>query len=60
VPVLALSTVEIVAKVKPSVVLIKVWNSKNPATGELGTGFFIDNDRIITDAHVISGDYDSI
>jgi hypothetical protein len=56
----SLSTVEIVAKVKPCVVTIKVWNSNNPRVVGLGTGFFIDKDRIMTDAHVIGGDVDSI
>jgi hypothetical protein len=45
--------VEIVAKAKPCVVIIDV-ESENGRTGR-GTGFFIDNDKIITDAHVVRG-----
>jgi S1-C subfamily serine protease len=55
-----MSTVEIVAKVKPCVVLIGVWDSRNTQHGALGTGFFIDNDKIMTDAHVVNGNWNRI
>jgi hypothetical protein len=57
----ALTTVEIVAKAKPCVVTIQVWNSATPdgpVSG--GTGFFIAQDEIVTDAHVTNGNYDRI
>jgi hypothetical protein len=57
----AMSTVEIVAKVKPCVVLIGLWNSSDAHKGgSLGTGFFIDDDKILTDAHVVSGHWNRI
>jgi S1-C subfamily serine protease len=54
----ARSTVEIVAKAKPCVVSIKLFSASSDR-GSSGIGFFIDNDKILTDAHVVK-DGDSI
>jgi trypsin-like peptidase len=50
----ALTTQDIVALAKSSVVSIKVWNSYT-GEGGTGTGFFISGNRIMTDSHVIRG-----
>src|SRR5262245_43528469 len=52
----ALTTAEIVAKVKPSVVYIRVWNSADPKHFSEGTGFFVANDLIVTDSHVVNAE----
>jgi V8-like Glu-specific endopeptidase len=52
----ALTTQEIVALAKPTVVYIKAWNSYNPNYVSTGTGFFVAKNMIITDCHVLSGD----
>jgi S1-C subfamily serine protease len=48
----AFSIVEIVARAKPCIVIITSYNSETDESGQ-GTGFFIDNDKFLTDAHVI-------
>jgi serine protease Do len=42
------------------VVIIQAFNSANPSAGSTGTGFFISDDKIVTDAHVVNGNYDRI
>ena len=50
----ALTTVEIVAKVKPAIVVITLFDdNKQPLS--LGTGFFISSNQIVTNSHVIRG-----
>jgi len=48
----ALPTVDIVAKVKPAIVLITMYNSDKTPLSE-GTGFFIDTHLVVTNSHVI-------
>lgn len=45
---------QIVERVKPSVVLLKVYNQAGRQTG-LGSGFAIQDGRVVTNAHVIRG-----
>src|ERR1700745_1363790 len=56
----ALTTVELVARTKPFIVTIKLWNSMDPNHGTEGTGFFCDTDKIMTAAHIVSGNYDRV
>jgi serine protease Do len=53
----AMSTVEIFQKAKPCVVTIRLVQGDE---GYLGTGFFVDTDKIITDAHVLDHSYASL
>ncbi|MHC4734455.1 MAG: tetratricopeptide repeat protein, partial [Planctomycetota bacterium] len=49
--------VDLIKKVKPSVVLIETFDKDNKPIGQ-GSGFFIDNKgRIITNYHVVEGAY---
>jgi len=50
----ALTTVEIVAKVKPAVVILTLFDD-NRQPVSLGTGFFISSNQIVTNSHVIRG-----
>ena len=49
----ALTTVEIVAKVKPAIVMVNMYNENNQPTG-FGTGFFINSNQVVTNSHVIA------
>jgi Trypsin-like peptidase domain len=53
----ALTTTEIVAKTKPAIVWIGTSNDKDFKTGTQGTGFFVDHYTIITNDHVLRGQY---
>jgi tetratricopeptide (TPR) repeat protein len=46
-------TVELVKKIKPSVVTVLVYNEKDEMISQ-GSGFFIADDRIVTNYHVIA------
>jgi trypsin-like peptidase len=48
----AMTTQEIVAVTKPSIVIINVFDAKQQPLG-LGTGFFISDRQIVTNSHVI-------
>src|SRR6266481_3032292 len=48
----AMTTQEIVAATKPSIVIINVFDAKQQPLG-LGTGFFISDRQIVTNSHVI-------
>ena len=50
----ALTTTEIVQLAKPAVVLIQRLNSQS-GKQQLGTGFFVDPDTIVTNDHVMRG-----
>jgi putative serine protease PepD len=50
----AMSTVDIVAKVKPAVVLITVLDGNHQPFAS-GTGFFIQGNYVVTNSHVIQG-----
>ena len=55
----ALTTTEIVQLAKPAVVLIQRLNSQS-GKQQLGTGFFVDPDTIVTNDHVMRGTYDKL
>ena len=48
----AMTTQEIVAATKPSIVVINVFNADHQPFG-LGTGFFISDRQIVTNSHVV-------
>ncbi|HEY5443134.1 MAG TPA: S1C family serine protease, partial [Pyrinomonadaceae bacterium] len=47
---------ELVRRIKPSAVAIETFDSHNEKLSR-GSGFFIENDRIVTNRHVIEGAY---
>jgi Trypsin-like peptidase domain len=55
----ALTTTEIVAKAKPAIVLIECIDSRT-GNETLGTGFFVDPTTIVTNDHVMRGQYDKL
>ena len=47
---------KLVRRVKPAVVTVLAYESKeSPLPSSLGTGFFLSNDRLITNWHVVQG-----
>ena len=55
----ALTTTEIVAKAKPAVVTIELFDSINQKVCQ-ATGWFLDKNVIVTNAHLIKGVYDTM
>ncbi|HSD46493.1 MAG TPA: trypsin-like peptidase domain-containing protein [Pyrinomonadaceae bacterium] len=47
---------ELVRRIKPSAVAIETFDAKNEKLSR-GSGFFIENDRIVTNRHVLEGAY---
>jgi S1-C subfamily serine protease len=55
----ALTTQEIVNKALPSVVAILPYNENTKESFE-GTGWFISSNRIVTNSHIVTGDYTGV
>src|SRR6187431_470949 len=47
---------ELVRRIKPSAVAIETFDARGEKLSR-GSGFFIDNDRIVTNRHVLEGAY---
>src|ERR1043165_1191086 len=47
---------ELVRRIKPSAVAIETFDSRNEKLSR-GSGFFVENDRVVTNRHVLEGAY---